>query len=125
MLSALCIGRPSATIASPQSYGTLSVLCASVDQESAASMPAVRCRSRGDAAAHRPNAPSTCTQAPASCATAIAARKSSNAPEWMLPACSSTIAGPLPAGQRLAQRVDPDAALLVARHRRSGVPSPR
>ncbi len=65
MLSAVCIGRPSATIATPQSYGTLSVLWASVDQESASSKPSARCRNRGDAAAQRPNAPSTCTHAPA------------------------------------------------------------
>ena len=52
--------------ARPLSYGTLSHLCASVAQESACSAPAVRWRSAGEAAAHRPNAPSTCSQAPAS-----------------------------------------------------------
>ena len=54
-----------ATIAIPQSYGTLSVLCASVRPRVGRSRsPATRCRSRGEAAAHSPNAPSTCTQAP-------------------------------------------------------------
>ena len=77
MLSALVIAVPSRTIAMPQSYGTLSVLCASVLHESAPPMPATRWRRRGDAAAHSPNAPSMCTHAPASCATAIAPRKSS------------------------------------------------
>ena len=94
-----------ATIAMPQSYGTLSVLCASVAHESAASCPATRCRSRGDAAAHSPNAPSTCTQAPCSWATAMAGPNGSNAPECRLPACRQTIAGPLAAASALGQRV--------------------
>ena len=87
-------------------------------------MPAVRCRSRGDAAAHRPNAPSTCTQAPASCAASIAGPKSSNAPEWMFPACRRTIAGPLPAAsvsRRASTRMRPCSSLGTA----IGVPSPR
>ncbi len=53
----------SRTNARPLSYGTLSHLCASVAHESASSMPRVSRRRLGTAAAHRPNAPSTCTQA--------------------------------------------------------------
>jgi len=79
--------------ASPESYGTLSHLCASVAHESARSRPATRCRWRGDAAAQRPNAPSTWNHAPtASAASAIAAR-SSQAPVLTLPACPLTIVG--------------------------------
>ena len=55
-------------ITMPQSYGTLSHLCASVAHESARSTPATSSRRSRVAAAHSPNAPSTCTQAPCSCA---------------------------------------------------------
>ena len=44
--------------------GTFSHLCPSQPHESANSMPSTRCRGAGLAAAHRPNAPSTCTHAP-------------------------------------------------------------
>ena len=66
---ALPIDVVSRTIARPQSYGVLSVLWASLAQESASSMPRARWRNRGDAHAQRPKAPSTCTQA--SCRRAI------------------------------------------------------
>ena len=56
----------SRTKTSPESYGTLSHLWASVDHESAAEWPRIRCRSDGTAAAQIPNAPSTWTQAPCS-----------------------------------------------------------
>ena len=59
-------------------------------------MPSVRCRYDGLAAAHRPNAPSTCTHASYVRATGIAAAKSSNAPECTSPAWRQTIAGPSP-----------------------------
>ncbi len=53
----------SRTKTTPASYGTLSHLWASVAQESAPSYPATSGRSRGLAAAHSPNAPSTWSQA--------------------------------------------------------------
>ena len=52
----------------------------SVAHESARSAPSTRCAKRGLAAAHRPNAPSTCSQAPAaSAASAIASKASHDA----------------------------------------------
>ena len=78
----------------PQSYGTLSHLCASVAQLSALSMPAVSRRSARDAPAHRPNAPSTCTHAPRGFTASQISPTGSNAPVLMLPAWVQTIAGP-------------------------------
>ena len=70
-------------------------------------------RSRGDAAAQSPKAPSTCTQAPCRCATSIASAIGSNAPECRLPACRQTIVGPLPSRQRALEVVDDEPALVV------------
>ena len=54
---------------------------------------------RGDAAAHSPNAPSTCSQAFGRVASASAIGPSgSNAPLFTLPACGATIGGPSMAG---------------------------
>ena len=87
----------SRTNTSPQSYGTLSHLCASVDHESAPSCPAIRWRSDGTAAAHSPNAPSMWTQASgrSSRTIAMAAASGSKAPLFTLPAWRQTIVGPL------------------------------
>lgn len=74
----------------PLSYGTLSHLCASVAHESASPMPATNGRSTGDAAAHRPNAASTCTQAPASRAAAHTSAIGSIAPVFTLPTWMQT-----------------------------------
>ena len=61
--------------------GTFSHLCPSTAQESASSRPATRCASRGLAAAHSPNAPSTCSQAPCARGSAAAiAASGSQAP---------------------------------------------
>ena len=76
-------------------------------------MPAVRCRYDGLAAAHSPNAPSTCTHASYRRATGIARAKSSNAPLCTSPAPRQTIAGPSPARQGGLERVDGDPALVV------------
>ena len=59
---------------------------ASVDQESASSKPSVRYRYRGEAAAQRPNAPSTCTHACAARARRQISRAGSKAPVFTLPA---------------------------------------
>ena len=83
----------SRTMARPLSYGTLSHLCASVAHESARPTPSTRCARPGDAAAHSPKAPSTCTHAPASLASGMARAKSSLAPVFTLPACRQTIVG--------------------------------
>ena len=79
-------------------------------------MPSVRCRYDGLAAAHRPNAPSTCTHASYVRATGIAAAKSSNAPECTSPAWRQTIAGPSPPASTRRQVVDVDPALVVGVH---------
>ena len=84
----------SATMASPLSYGTLSVLCASVAQESASSTPATSDRSCDEAAAHKPKAPSTCTQAPCWWANSMPRASGSKEPLCTLPACRQTINGP-------------------------------
>ena len=96
----------------PQSYGTLSHLCASVAHESARSTPSTRWRSESGRAAQSPNAPSTCTHAfgAASRASAIA-WKGSNAPVLTSPACAQTIVGSSPSCE-LRRRA---AALLVGR----------
>src|SRR6266550_470374 len=74
----------------PLSYGTLSHLCASIAQESAAAKPPMRCARAGAAAAQSPNAPSTCTQAPAAFACGMILSAGSNAPVLTLPACRQT-----------------------------------
>ena len=76
-------------------------------------MPSVRCRYDGLAAAHSPNAPSTCTHASYVRATGIAAAKSSNAPVCTSPAWRQTIVGPVAGGEQRARGVDGDPALVV------------
>src|SRR6184192_3608563 len=74
----------------PLSYGTLSHLCASIAHESAAAYPCTRCARCGAAAAQSPNAPSTCTQAPAALAGGMISSAGSKAPVLTLPACRQT-----------------------------------
>ena len=100
----------------PESYGTLSHLCASVAQESARSAPATSGRSRGLAAAHSPNAPSTCTQAPCGRAASQISPTGSSAPLLTLPSCAHTIAGPALAVELRPQRRRPHPALVVRVH---------
>ena len=59
-----------------------------------------------EARAHRPNAPSTCTQAPALWAWAMISAVGSHAPEFTLPAWMQTIAG-LAIGGRASARIRP------------------
>ena len=89
--------------ASPLSYGTFSHLCASVAHESACSTPSARYLSSGQARAHKPNAPSTCTHAPVSCARRQISATGSKAPVFTLPAWMHTIALPLSGGNRSAR----------------------
>ncbi len=56
--------------------------------------PRTRCARSGANAAQRPKAPSTWTQAPASCAWAAICSMGSNAPVFTLPAWAQTIVGP-------------------------------
>src|SRR5579875_1560238 len=79
------------TMARPQSYPTLGHLWASVDHESAKSKPLVRCAYLGEDAAHRPKAPSTCTQAPAPWARSQISAAGSKAPVFTFPACRHRI----------------------------------
>ena len=57
---------------------------------------------RGHAAAHSPNAPSTCNHAPCSRVAAPIARRSSHAPVLTLPACAHTMVGTPGAAARAA-----------------------
>ncbi len=57
-------------------------------------MPAVRCTVPGAVVAQRPNAPSTCTHAPAACARSQISGKGSKAPVLTLPAWTQTTVGP-------------------------------
>src|SRR5262249_40416971 len=84
----------SRTIAIPLSWGTLSHLWASVAHESASAMPSTRCFRRGLAAAHRPNAPSTCTHASMLWAASQISPIGSQAPLFTFPTCAQTITGP-------------------------------
>ena len=86
MLIAARTGARSATIDNAPSYGTFSHLWASTAHESASSTPFVRWRSAGLAAAHRPNAPSTCSHAPAARVFAAISASGSNAPLATSPA---------------------------------------
>ena len=79
-------------------------------------MPSTRSARAGVAAAHSPNAPSTCTHAPTSWAAAIASRNGSNDPECTLPACKQTRVGPAPVGESRAQGSGVEAPLLIAGH---------
>ncbi len=90
----------------PQSYGAFSHLCASVAHESARAAPASRWRSFGLAAAHRPKAPSTCTQAPCAWATSMHAAKSSKAPALRSPRGEADDRGPVVQRGREPGRVD-------------------
>ena len=112
----------SRTNTSPESYGTLSHLWASVVHESASARgPAIRSRSAGAAAAHRPNAPSTWSQPPCVADRARRSRGSgSNAPVFTLPAWAQTIVGPSQPGQR--RRAARRPASGPARRRRPGGP---
>ena len=82
---------------------------------------ATRCRWRGDAPAKRPNAPSTCTHAPWSCARAIASSNGSNPPECTLPAWSATTGGPPVAGRERTVERRRVQATLARRPRRARV----
>jgi hypothetical protein len=55
--------------------------------------PRTKCRYFALAAAHNPNAPSTCTHAPCRFASGISVSKSSHEPVLISPACSTTITG--------------------------------
>src|SRR5262252_2212821 len=105
----------------PQSYVVFSHLCASVAQESAPSIPATWAAVLGEAAAHSPNAPSTCTQAPCSRAQAISGGNGSLAPLLTLPAWRHTSAGPVSDG-RLRGSTRPWSS--VGRIRARSRPSP-
>ena len=96
----------------PLSYGTLSHLWPSTAQESARSTPATRWRRAGAAAAHSPNAPSTWTHAPRSCATSQIASNGSLAPVFTLPAWRAHDRGRV-AAEDLPERVGAKAPLLV------------
>src|ERR1035438_6601116 len=95
----------SRTNARPLSYGTLSHLWASVAQESAAAAPATRWACRGLAAAHSPNAPSTCTQAPDSCARRQISATGSNDPVFTLPTWTQTTLGVFNSGSASASLI--------------------
>ena len=66
-----------------------------VAHESACSTPSVRYARVGATRAHRPKAPSTCTNAPCSRAIRPSVLTSSQAPEFTLPTCRQTTVGPL------------------------------
>ena len=124
-MAARCASR-SRTNAMPQSNGTLSHLWASVAHESASSTPCTRCRRAGLAAAQRPNAPSTCTHAPASRAAAHTSGIGSMPPPLTLPTCAITIAGPLPEASAVASasaRIAPRSS--VGTGSTAPVPRPR
>ena len=75
----------------------------------------------GAAAAHRPKAPSTCTQAPGVPRAGDRSRANgSNAPVLTLPACRQTIVGPERRGNRSARI----AALPVHRHAHDAIARP-
>ena len=85
-----------------------------------ASTPSVRCARAGAAAAHRPNAPSTWTQAPARRAMGQISRAGSNAPLFTLPACRQRIAGVARAGSASARmRPSPSTGTRTTRSRPS------
>ena len=125
MAMALRRARGSATIASPQSYGTLRVLWASVAQESAPSNPAVKCRCADDAAAKSPNAPSTCTHAPCRWAASIASPKGSKPPECTLPAWSRTMVGPSDPAPSATDSASGTRRPSASASTTSGAPRPR
>ena len=66
-------------------------------------MPRTRCARSGAAAAQRPKAPSTWTQAPAAWAGRQISPTGSKAPVFTLPACTQTIVGPEIAGSASAR----------------------
>ena len=69
--------------------------------------------SSGEAAAQSPNAPSTCSQAPAPAQSAAISASGSKAPVFTSPACAQTMVGPLDAAKCRLQRVGPHPALRV------------
>ena len=77
------------------------------DNANGTNTPAVDARCRGLAAAQRPNAPSTCTQAHRSSrwAAATTASKGSKAPLLTQPACAQTIVGPVPRRSSVSHNV--------------------
>ena len=91
-MAALC-ACGSRVIAIPQSYGVFSHLCPSVAQLSARAIPFTTGARRGLAFAHKPKAPSTCTQAPLACDMGQRTSKSSHAPMLRSPAFRITIVG--------------------------------
>ena len=103
-------------MATPESYGTLSHLCASTAQLSAASTPRSWSLVRGLAAPQRPNAPSTCTQAPWACAAEMSGSIGSTAPVLTFPAWTQTSVGPLQPASTAGQRVRIHPTLAVGAH---------
>ena len=100
---------------------------ASVDHESAASWPRIRSRIEGTAAAQIPNAPSTWTQAPRSCAIGISSASGSKAPVFTLPACVQTIVGPsivASASRSASGRIRPWSSDAIRRTRSPSRPRP-
>src|ERR1700760_268231 len=73
------------TIASAQSEGVFSHLWASTAHDWASLRPATRGSKRGEAAAHKPNAPSTCSHAPCSAAASAIGDSGSQAQEAKRP----------------------------------------
>ena len=97
----------------PESYGTLSHLCASVVHESASSIPETRWRSFGDTRPRcRTRRRRAATRGRPGAASAMSP-SGSKAPVLTSPACAQTIAGPCPSRQRAGERVDAHAALVV------------
>ena len=94
LMAALCAAGW-ATKTSPESYGTFNHLCASVAHESASSMPRVWCLNGALAAAHSPNAPSTCSHPPHRLTIGAISWSGSNAPVLTFPDCAQTITGPI------------------------------
>ena len=109
-------GRPRrATNDSPESYGTLSHLWASVVHESASPTPSTRWRREGSAAAHSPNAPSTWSQPPFARTASTIGGSGSNAPVLTLPAWAVTSAGRSRSREDGRQRLGAHPALVVGR----------
>src|SRR5687767_15457088 len=67
-------------------------------------MPSASGRSLLLARAHSPNAPSTCSHAPCSCAASAISRNGSNDPVFTLPACAQMMIGPCRLSSRRRRR---------------------
>ena len=111
--SEAAIAASSRTIATPQSYGTLRVLCASVAQESARVDAREQVPQPRAAAAHSPNAPSTCTHAPAAWATVDRGGEVVERAGVHVAGLQRDDRRPVVLGERGGQSVDVDAPLLV------------